>query len=489
MDFGSDSARAVLVDSGNGDILAESSMNYPLWSEGRWCDVSASMYRQSPSDYMAVLRHIVPEVVAAAPQGARIAAIGVDATASTPCLLDARMEIIDPEDPDALFVLWKDHTALAEGREISQKGARYLSHCGGTYSAENLWSKVLHILRTNPSVASRAAYVIELCDYIPWLLTGVWRPSRCAAALKHLWDMDGFPPEAFFASLHPAMPALAAGIPARNHCSVEVCGHLSDRWAAAFGLDGDVVVAVGQVDAHSGAVGAGCNEDTMVLNLGTSACVMASGEHRNPIPGLFGQAMDSIIPSLEGFEMGMSSFGDNFTWFSRLTGRSIPELSDAAARVADDAMPLCTDWFNGRRSPSPDPGASASLLGLRLSTGPGEIFRSLVEADCFGIKAIVDHLDAYGVRPSRFVAVGGIAHKSPLLMQMLSDVLGREICVLQARECCALGAAMNASVAAGIHPDLSAAQKAMAQPVLTTWRPCGPSRQERYRRYLELQRQ
>lgn len=489
LDFGSDSARAVLVDSADGSILATSSMDYPRWKQGLYCDAGASRFRQHPQDYADVLRFIVPSVVEGVPEDGKVVAIGVDTTASTPCLLDSEMNFIADDDPDAMFVLWKDHTAIAESEELSRAFAGYLSHCGGIYSAENFWSKVLHILRTNPAVASKAAYAIEQSDYIPYLLGGRWKKGRCAAASKYLWDADSaFPPLDIFNAIDPVMGRIAANMTPDTYCSQETCSHLCAEWAKIFGLDTDVVVSVGNVDAHSGAVGAGCSEDTMVMNLGTSACIMAVGPHQQPVTGVFGQAADIIVPGLDGYEMGLSSFGDNYKWLSAFCSRSISDLSDEAAKLAArDDLPLCTDWLNGRRTPAPAPNASATFTSVRMSTTPAELFWGIVEATCFGVRAIVEHLSSHGVTSSRIVAVGGISRKSPFVMQMLADVLGRDIQVSSASESCALGAAMNASVAAGIHTDLMAAQKAMAQAILLTYHPsASSSHDDRYSKYLKM---
>ena len=399
------------------------------------------------------------------------------------------MRPLSDDDPDALFVLWKDHTAIAEAAEITRAAGRYAQHSGGVYSAENFWSKVLHILRTNPAVASRAHTAVELCDFLPFLLTGTLRPSHCAAGSKQLWgeEWGGFPPPAFFDGLDGALGALRRHIEERNYDSCTPCGTLCAAWAERLGLKPGTVVGVGNIDAHSGAVGGGCAPGTMVLTLGTSACLMAVGAHRSPVPEVFGQVNGSIIPALEGFEMGLSSFGDNFAWVSRTTGRDLSALArEAAVLPLSDTMPLSTDWFNGRRTPAPDPGATATLRGLRLTTSPAELFYAVVEGSAFGIKAIIDHLAAYGVTAGRIVATGGISQKSPFVMQLLADVLDRDIEVSLAAESCALGAAINASVAAGVYPDIPSAQRVICRCSNVVYAPSGVDHTSRYRQYRQL---
>lgn len=490
LDFGSDSARAILVDAADGTLLASSSMAYPRWKQGLYCNPSLSQYRQHPSDYKEVLKHIVTQVVYAVPSDAAVRAIGVDTTASTPCLLDENMQFISDDDPDAMFVLWKDHTGIAESECLSSVFKDYLSHCGGTYSAENFWSKILHIIRTNPRVASRAHYAIEQSDYIPYLLTGKWLQGRCAAASKYMWDPDYLlPPAELFAGVHPVMGRIAGNMSQQTFCASEQCGHLTDEWASALGLDTDVVVSVGNVDAHSGAVGAGCNKDVMVMNLGTSACVMAVGEHQSPVEGVFGQAEDIIVPGLEGYELGLSSFGDNYSWASRIFSMSIPELTAQASEyTVNDQMPLCTDWLNGRRTPKPSPSESSTFLGVRMSTTAAQLFWSIVEGTCFGIRAIVEHMERHGVCAGRIVAVGGISRKSPFVMQMLSNVLQRKIFVSASEESCALGAAMNAAVACGRYHTLPQAQEAMSRGFLVVYYPdASMNHDARYEKYKQLQ--
>ncbi|MGN1226711.1 MAG: ribulokinase [Candidatus Cryptobacteroides sp.] len=487
LDFGSDSGRAILVDGLSGEILAQAAMNYPRWSKRLYSDESESRYRHSPLDYLEVTEFLLKEMVSASPSDGKLLAIGVDATASTPILLKEDLSFISEEDPDAMFMLWKDHTALREAEEISFRAGQYSVHSGGIYSAENYWSKVLHVLRTNPFVGRQAAFALELCDYIPFILTGVFRKSRCAAASKQMWSEQwgGYPPEEFFEGFHPGMARIRKNLGEDSHYSTSPCGKLSAYWAQRLGLQEDVIVSVGNVDAHSGAIAGACSPDTMVFNLGTSACIMAVASHPEVVPGVFGQAEGSIIPGLEGFEMGLSSFGDSFAWFSRLSGRPLSELNDSAnsLRLSPD-LPLCTDWLNGRRSPVPEPGASATFSGIRLSTSPEALYYALVEANAFGIKSIVDHLGSFGISASRYVAIGGISAKSHFIMQLLSDVLGHRVEVSSHPQSCALGAVICASVAAGLYPELSSAQKALCPKTSLIFEPSGEDHSERYLKYL-----
>lgn len=488
LDYGSDSGRAVLLDAQSGELLAQASMDYPRWAERLYSDEEKSSYRQSPKDYLEVTEYLLREMAQARPESSKVVAIGIDATASTPILLDEDFACISEEDPDAMFILWKDHSALKEAEELSLRAGNYTAHSGGIYSAENYWSKVLHVLRHNPLMARKAKIAVELCDYIPYMLTGVYRKSRCAAASKQMWSgsWGGYPPEEFFEQLHPTMARICHNLGNDTYYASQPCAFLSGIWAEKTGLGEDVLVSVGNIDAHSGAIAASCSPDTMVFNLGTSACIMALASHSRMAPGVFGQAEGTIIPGFEGIEMGLSSFGDSFAWFSRFCGRSLEDLNASASGLPlCPDLPLCTDWLNGRRSPFPKPGASASFSGIRLSTTPEAIYYSLVEANAFGIKAIVDHLDAYGIKASRYIAIGGISAKSPFIMQILSDVLGHDIEICSESQACARGAAICASVAAGIYPDLHLAQKVLCPKTSHTFAPRGEDHTERYRNYLK----
>lgn len=490
VDFGSDSARALLVDLSDGNIIAHKSSTYRRWSEGMYSDASSSRYRQHPKDYVESLEEVLSAMADACPQDSEIVCIGVDTTASTVCMtgcdsVPLAMEEAFSEDPDAMFILWKDHTAIVESALLEARLKE-------SYSAENFWSKVMHVLRVNSKVRDAACGAVELCDFLTMLLTGEKRQSLCAGVSKQLWSKEqGYPSDEFFSSLFPGMEKVKAGMPVEKYLSSERCGALNAEWAERTGLPEGICVGVGNIDAHSGAVGAGCSEDTMVFTLGTSACVMAVAPSQRydgvKVPGVFGQGDDIIVKGFRGFEMGMSSFGDNFAWWKRLCGRSLEDLeAEASALEPDDRIPISTDWFNGRRSPDADNSLTATLTGLRTGTSAAQIYYSLVESACFGIRTIVDHLSSHGMKAVSYVATGGIARKSPFVMQMLADVLGSEVKVSSCAECCALGAVINASVGAGVFPDVLSAQKVLCQELSGLYAPSGVGHESRYKKYMAL---
>lgn len=540
IDYGTDSVRALLANAATGEIAAESVFNYPRWARQAYCDAAESRFRQHPHDYLDGLRHVIREVLAACPEAAdRVRAIGVDTTASTPCLTDGsgRPLALRPEyaeDPDAMFVLWKDHTAHLEAEEITALCARsainYARHSGNHYSSECFWAKALHLLRGSERLQRDARAMIELCDWIPAVLTGAddpaaMRVSHCAAGSKQMWaaEWGGFPPEEFFEELDPVLLPIARNISAQNHTSDRIAGTLCEEWAAELGLRTDVKVGVGNIDAHAGAVGAGISAGTVVLNLGTSACCMALMPPEKMggrlIEGIFGQVDDSIVPGMIGFEAGLSAFGDVYAWLKRLLSfpleeilahtelidsttrqklidecreRILERLTDGAQKLRiSDATPLASDWLNGRRNPFPAPELTGTITGLRLSTSAPEIYYAFAEATAFAIKAILDHLAANGVETSQLVAIGGIPQKSPFVMQLLADTTGREISVIDCKQACAMGSVVYAAVVAGCYATVEEAQRTLCNFASTSYIPDTARRdllRRRYERYKMLEK-
>lgn len=520
IDYGTDSVRALLANAATGEIVADSVFSYPRWGRREYCDSAESRFRQHPQDHLDGLRHVIKEVLAQQPGAARsVRAIAVDTTASTPCLTDARGTPLAllPEyadDPDAMFVLWKDHTAQREAEQITALCARsavnYARHSGNHYSSECFWAKALHLLRGSERLRRDARAVIELCDWIPAVLTGSRNPSclktsHCAAGSKQMWSdaWGGFPPEEFFEELDPVLLPLVRRISKDNRTCDCPAGRIAAQWAAEFGLPSDVVIGVGNIDAHSGAVGAGIACGTVVLNLGTSACYMAlmppDKMEGRLIEGIFGQVDGSIVPGMIGFEAGLSAFGDVYAWFKnmlcfplkeilahtelidertreRLTeeccDRIMDELTAAAERLSlREEVPLATDWLNGRRNPYPAPELTGTLTGLRLSTTAPEIYYAFAEATAFATRAILDHLAGNGVAIDRLTGIGGISQKSPFVMQLLADVTGREISVIDCKQACAMGSVVYASVLAGCYRTVEEAQRGLCNFPTILYRP------------------
>ena len=513
LDYGTDSARAIVVDAADGRVLASSVQGYPRWEKGLYCDARRNQWRQHPLDYLEVLESTVRDALSRCPAGTaeRVAGIGFDTTGSTPCLTDRSgtpLALLPEfaEDPDAMFILWKDHTALRESEEINgacrSAAVDYTKYEGGSYSPEWFWSKVLHALRASSALAEKAWSAVECCEWLPAVLTGVTRSedivrSRCAQGHKAMWHADwgGLPPEGFLAGIDPLLKGLRARLFEGTQTADRPVGTLCPEWAARLGLAPSVIVSGGMLDCHAGAVGAGVKPRTLVRVIGTSTCdvTVASYEEIGDrcLRGICGQVDGSVLPGMVGLEAGQSSFGDVYAmwrrvleWplrqFSGLEGealekackRILPALDEAAAALPiEESTMLATDWVNGRRTPDANPRVEATVAGFTLGTTAPRVYRSLVEATAFGTKAISDRYAEEGVCIEEVIGVGGIALKSPFVMQTMADVLGKPIRVCRTDQACALGSAMFAATAAGLYPSVEDAVAAMGSGFAREYRP------------------
>lgn len=512
LDYGTDSVRTLVVNAANGQTIATSVYEYPRWKRGLYCDPAASRFRQHPLDYLDGLEHTIRHALDQVTPDVRqqVVGISVDTTGSTPGPVDrAGMPLaLRPEfadNPNAMFILWKDHTANQEAEEINQLAHHwdedYTKYVGGIYSSEWFWAKILRTLRTDEAVREAAFSWIEHCDWIPAVLTGQNDPltlkrSRCAAGHKAMWheEFDGLPADDFLTRLDPLLHGLRDRLFRQTFTADEPMGTLTPEWADRLGLSGSVVVGVGAFDAHMGAVGADITPYTFVRVMGTSTCDMLVAPtdeigHRL-IRGICGQVDGSILPGMLGMEAGQSAFGDVYAWFARLllepvhalvadeklkedlTQQLIPWLSEQAGQLPvtpDDAVAL--DWFNGRRTPDANHRLKGLISGLNLGSGAPAVFKALVEATAFGARAIVERFEQEGVPIKAVTGIGGVAKKSPFVMQTLADVLNRPISIATADQACALGAAMYASVVAGVHATIGEAQQAMSSGFDTVYQP------------------
>lgn len=539
LDYGTGSCRALVVDTADGRHLASEVVDYPRWKAGLYCNPAENRYRQHPLDYIESLEKAVAGALAQCPSGAasRVAGLAFDTTGSTPVLLDQagtplalRPEFAD--HPDAMFVLWKDHTALREAAEINRLARRwtvdYTAYSGGVYSSEWVWAKVLHLLRAAPTLRSVAYSWAEHCDWMPALLTGRTRPeemirSRCAAGHKAMWHANwgGLPSAGFLRALDPLLACFEGHLYTDCHTADTLVGTLTPEWAARLGLRTDVKVAAGAIDCHVGAVGAQIAPGCFVRVIGTSTCDIMISPYEEMkdrrIEGICGQVDGSVVPGHIGLEAGQSAFGDLYAWFKKLllwpaehlvaasdllpaetkaalidemAARLLSALSAEAEQIGlDESGPLALDWLNGRRTPVANQAVKGCISSLTLGTTAPRLYRALVEATAFGSRAIVESFLAAGVGIDRVIGIGGISQKSPLVMQILADVLGMPIQVARAEQACALGAAMFAAVAAGIYPDVATAQAAMGQGFASTYQPDAQRHaaySRMYRRYLRL---
>ena len=502
LDYGTDSVRALVVNAANGEEVATHVHYYARWKKGLYCDPSVSQYRQHPLDYIEGLEVSIKQALKKAGRevAQNVVGISVDTTGSTPVAVNKNGTPLSllpefSENPNAMFILWKDHTANQEALEINQLAYNwdidFTKYVGGIYSSEWFWAKILRTLRVDEKVRKAAFSWMEHCDWVSAELTGNTDPlsikrSRCAAGHKAMWHeaFDGLPSEDFLTKLDPLLRGLRSRLFRETHTSDLPMGQISKQWAKKLGLSPEVVIGVGAFDAHMGAVGAHITPYTFVRVMGTSTCDMLLAPNEEVghllIKGICGQVNGSILPNLLGMEAGQSAFGDVYAWFQKvlsfplnellnekqataLSAQIILKLSEKAAQLPLSINdPIALDWFNGRRTPDANHTLTGAITGLNLSSDAPKIFKALVEATAFGSKAIVECFITEGVKIERVVAIGGVAKKSSFVMQTLCDVLQIPIKVVKSEQACALGAAMCAATAAGIYPTMEAAQVAMS---------------------------
>ncbi|ANE51056.1 ribulokinase [Flavisolibacter tropicus] len=533
VDFGTDSVRALLVNAHTGEEVATAVHSYKRWAEGLYCNPAHAQFRQHPLDYIEGLEASITQVLSQVSDTVKSGVVGisVDTTGSTPVAVDEKATPLAllPEfadNPNAMFILWKDHTANEEAREINELARTwevdYTKYSGGLYSSEWFWSKILHTIRIDDAVAAKAYSWLEHCDWIPALLTGNTDPhsikrGRCAAGHKAMWheEFGGLPSDKFLSALDFRMKGLRSRLYTETYTSDHAAGTLSAEWSRRLGLSENVVVGVGAIDAHFGAVGAKIEPFHLVKVMGTSTCDMliapTSLFEGICIKGICGQVDGSIIPGMLAMEAGQSAYGDLFQWFSQLLSfpvrtlfgdtlpkgmidkmiaQILPTLNDKAATLpvtASDAVAL--DWINGRRTPDVDLDMKCMISGIHLGTDAVSIYKTLVEATAFGSKAIVERYEEEGVTISKVIALGGLSKKAAFVMQTLANILELPIAVVKSEQACALGAAMFAATAAGVYPAIGDAQAAMHSGYEKEYYPEENKRavyQELYKKYKDL---
>ncbi|RYG38302.1 ribulokinase [bacterium] len=491
LDYGTGSVRALLVDTATGEELGSATYEYPHGSGGVVEDPKdPNLGRQHPADHLEGARQTIREVLASTGIDAKdIVGIGVDTTGSSPIPVDkdgvplALAEDLK-DDPDAMCWLWKDHTSHAEAAEITalakEMGRPYLAKCGGTYSSEWFWSKILRFTRIRPDLVERTGSWVELADLVPAWLTGTLaHPQRgvCAAGHKAMYHTDwgGLPDKEFLAALHPKLAELRDGLYDEAVCSNHLAGHVTAEIAAETGLVEGTPVAVGAFDAHMGAVGSGVGVGTIVKIMGTSTCdimVHPLDEELKDIPGVCGIVPGSVIPGAHGIEAGQSAVGDIFAWWAETVGQDQRTLTEEALKLAPGESGLVAlDWHNGNRTILVDPLLTGLVVGQTIHTTAAEMYRAFVEATAYGSLKIIERIEEYGVPIERVVACGGIAEKSALTMQIYADVFDREVAVSRSAQTCALGAAVFGAVVGGAYPSVEEAQKAMTGVRENTYKP------------------
>ncbi|MGN7758212.1 ribulokinase [Chryseobacterium sp. 22532] len=511
LDYGTDSVRAVLIDTENGAELSTSVSYYQRWKQGKFCLPEKNQFRQHPLDHIEGLEQTISNVVkesGVAPE--TVVSICIDTTGSSPLPVNKEgiaLALIPgfEENPNAMMVLWKDHTSIHEAEEINHLarnwgGEDYTRFEGGIYSSEWFWAKILHINRQDEKVKNSAYSWMEHCDYITFLLSdhqdlATFKRSRCAAGHKAMWheSWNGLPSKDFLGQLDPSLAELRDRLYDKTYTSDEIAGSLNEEWAAKLGLTTNTVIAVGTFDAHSGAVGAKVEENTLIRIMGTSTCdiMVAPNEiiRDKTVKGICGQVNGSVIPGLIGLEAGQSAFGDLLAWYKdiltwpihnvlmdsdsidedqkqrlkeEIENNLIRNLTLEAEKIPlSETIPVALDWINGRRTPDADQQLKSAISGLSLGTKAPHIFKALVNAICFGSKKIVDRFEEEGVKINKVIGIGGVARKSPFIMQTLANVLNMPIVVAASDQAPALGAAIYAAVSAGIYPTVQEASRKM----------------------------
>jgi L-ribulokinase len=472
VDYGTDSVRSVIIDTTDGSLAGTAVFDYPRWKKGLYCDPSSNRFRQHPLDYLEGLEQTVNEALKVAGQGVaeNIAGITIDTTGSTPVAVDINglplsMTPDFSEDPDAMFILWKDHTSVREAADINEVsrnwgGTDFTKYEGGVYSSEWFWAKLLHVIRNSKKVREKAFSWVEQCDWIPALLTGNTDPltlkrSRCAAGHKAMWheDFGGLPDEEFLVKIDPLLAGLKARLFSKTWTCDVAAGNLTIEWAKKLGLSTDVKVGVGAFDAHLGAIGGEISPYQLVKVMGTSTCDMLvapmSEFGDRLVAGICGQVDGSIVPGMLGLEAGQSAFGDIYAWFARLlmwpVNVILPEFewldgnlaakigSEAADRIIaklsreaeslniDESSLSALDWMNGRRTPFANQALKGAITGLTLGSDAPKIFKALVESTAFGSRMINERFISEGIPVEGVIAVGGVTRKNPWVMQVVAD--------------------------------------------------------------------
>lgn len=530
VDYGTDSVRSVIVDTSNGKEIASEVFYYQRWKKGLYCNTSKNQFRQHPLDYIEGLEKSIKGALKKAPKNTKefIVGLSIDTTGSTPCAVDENGTPLSlteefETNPNAMFILWKDHTSIKEAEEINNLAHSgdmedFTKYVGGVYSSEWFWAKILHVLREDEKVRNKAFSWVEHCDWIPALITGNTNPltlkrGRCSAGHKAMWheSFGGLPSEDFLVRLDPLLKGLKDRLYKDTYTVSEKIGNLTPEWAKRLGLTEKVSIGVGAFDAHIGAIGGEIDSHILSKIMGTSTCdiLVAPMEEMGDklIKGICGQVNGSVIPGMLGMEAGQSAFGDIYAWFKNILSwpleniinktklidkktkeelikesrkKILDELSKEAEKIPiGESDIIAIDWMNGRRTPYANQMLKGAITNLNLASDAPKIFKALVESTAFGAKKIVDCFVSQGVKINSIIALGGVAKKSPYVMRVVSDVLNMNIKVARSEQTCALGAAMCAAVISGVYSNIKEAQKAMGSGFEKEYKP-NPENAEKY---------
>lgn len=535
-DFGSDSVRVVILDASNGKVAGSYVSYYKRWERKLYCNDKINQFRQHPLDYIESLTEAVNKAIEEANKTCkdikeRIRGICIDTTGSTPCLCDKdgmplSMSEEFKEDPDAMFILWKDHTSVRESEEINRvahsNDVDYTKYLGGVYSTEWFWAKALHTIRKNKKVKEKVWTVIEHCDWITALLCGNTNPntikrSRCASGHKCMWhkSWNGYPPREFFDKFDSKLGDIRETLGNETYSTETIEGYLTKEWADKLGLKENILVCVGAYDSHIGAVGGLVDVGVLVKSIGTSTCDVTignlpkKGETEKAVKGICGQVDSSVLDGYIGYEAGQSAYGDYYSWFRNLLTwtyknmsknteeeneifekKILPELEKEASKIiTTEDSPVATDWINGRRTPFANQNLKATIFGMYLGIDAPMFMKMLLESTAYGAKAIIECFEDGGIEIKKIMAIGGVARKSKLGMQILADVTNREIYVTKDDQAPAIGAAVFAAKAYGLYENVFEAQKAISAGIERVHKPIKENvkiYERLYKKYKEI---
>lgn len=508
LDFGTESARALLVNVATGDEVAECVFEYPHGVITDSVPVSGGAELgddwalQHPQDYLDALERVVPGALeSAGVSGEDVIGIGVDFTASTvmPTLADGTpLCFLDEhrDSPHAWVKLWKHHGAAAEAEQViglaRERNEEFLAYYGGAVSSEWLLPKALETLHHAPTVYEAAAKVIEAGDWLVWQLTGCESRNSTAVGYKGLWvDILGYPSQEFLQALDPGIADLFT----QKACGAirapgDRVGGVTQAMAEKLGLKPGTPVSAATIDAHAGVPGSGVTVPSkMVIIMGTSFCHLMLGEEAVLFEGFAGLVKDGITKGYYGYESGQTAGGDIYAWFAEncvpksyadeAEGRGLHILDllteRAAALAPGESGLVALDWWNGNRSILMDANLSGLIVGATLGTKPEEMFRAILEATAFGTRRIIQSYDDAGVAIEGLYACGGLPPKNPFLMQMFADITKRPIDVAASSQTVALGSTMFGALAAGKagggYDDITEAAERMVKPSAVRYEP------------------
>lgn len=511
VDFGTLSARALLVDAVSGDELAEDTFEYPhgVISEALPCGTKLphNFALQHPKDYLDAFSYTVREVIAKGGISAEdVCGIGIDFTACTMLPVDENWTPLCMTAPfennmHAYVKLWKHHAAQPYADKINalahERGEEWINVYGGKVSSEWALSKILETLDRAPEVYDATYRFVEAADWLSYMLTGEETHSAAFAGYKWLYTGEGYPSDGFMSALDTRLSGIVGTKISENVLGVDkIAGRINANGASLTGLMEGTAVALPMIDAHAsmpalGITGAG----QMMLILGTSACHITNASAEKPVDGICGYVKDGVIPGMCTYEAGQASVGDIFDWFVK---GYVPEkykreavergigvhrlLTEKADKLCvGESRLLALDWWSGNRSVLVNSSLSGMILGLNLNTKPEEIYRALIEATAYGLRVITERYEESGVEISDIIASGGIANKNEMMMQIYADVLGREIKVSDSTQSAALGSAVYAAVASGVYANIEDAADKLSKPISKAYTP-NPDSMEAYNR-------